>query len=607
MKPLQARLFRFVITNLLPVLRGPAAMVVVVIAALLVMSAVTPRRAAAQSRTSWQPVWQLPPGAQPSQPAPRYEDVSDRASQAAPRYQDPAPRSAEPAPRYEDEQQAPPVQATATADYPESRPVMRSNERTGRRYSSRVAAATDEEPAVQPRYRANRIRRASYDAPAGVAPETIPTPSAGPAPIVKPVPQAESVTTEPAPYSDQGDGSAYQGDGPVYQDDGGDGCGASPCDCGPCYGTYGGCGSCGPCGPRCWFGSRLEARGDYLLMWGKGDFVPALVTTSPNGTDRTAAGVLGEQSTSILFGNRDMNDTARSGGRVTLDWWLGGGNCVAIEGSYLGLGDHKNSFDASSQGDPILARPFFNVNTALQDSGLVAFPNVVTGNLHVADTTDFQSAEFLLRTTWFRQGSRHIDFLIGYRYVRLDDDLQIDEHETSTDPAGIVPVGTTLALSDRFHTLNEFNGLEAGVSANWRYCRWSTEALLKMAVGNSSSRVWIDGSTTIQEPTQTAVTSQGGFLAQPTNIGHYNHNDLAVVPELGLTLGYDLTCRLKFTVGYSFIYWSKVARPGDQISTNVNPTQFAPNTLTGLPSPQFRYTTTDYWAQGLTLGLDFRF
>ena len=103
-----------------------------------------------------------------------------------------------------------------------------------------------------------------------------------------------------------------------------------------------------------------------------------------------------------------------------------------------------------------------------------------------------------------------------------------------------------------------------------------------MAVGETTSHVWIDGSTTIQEPTQAAATSPGGFLALPSNIGHYAHNDLAVVPEVGLTLGYDITCRLKFTMGYSFLYWSKVARPGDQINTNINSTQFAPGTLAGL-------------------------
>ena len=48
------------------------------------------------------------------------------------------------------------------------------------------------------------------------------------------------------------------------------------------------------------------------------------------------------------------------------------------------------------------------------------------------------------------------------------------------------------------------------------------------------------------------------------------------MPEIGFTLGYDLTSRLKATVGYTLLYWSNVARPGDQIDLNVDSRQFPP-------------------------------
>jgi hypothetical protein len=60
-------------------------------------------------------------------------------------------------------------------------------------------------------------------------------------------------------------------------------------------------------------------------------------------------------------------------------------------------------------------------------------------------------------------------------------------------------------------------------------------------------------------------------------------------------------------VGYSLVYWSKVIRAGEQIDLNVNPSQFPPGDLVGAPQPQFRAVTTDFWAQGLNFGLDFRF
>ena len=372
------------------------------------------------------------------------------------------------------------------------------------------------------------------------------------------------------------------------------------------------CGSrCGDvselCGP--WWQlppGNLEVRGEYLLWWGKGDHVPALVTTSPAGTPRTAAGVLGG-NTSILLGDTDLNKEARSGVRVTLDYWIGADYTMAIEASYVGLGSESETYQAQSEGTPILARPYYNVSTNQQDSGLIAFPGVQTGSVNVADTTDFQSTEILLRYNWFRQCGARLDFLAGYRYMKLGDDLQINESGISTDPQSVVPVGTRLDLSDRFQTLNQFNGADLGVLAQWHRCRWSLDVLLKMALGSTSSRVTIDGVTQITAPGQAAATYSGAFLAQKTNIGQYEQNTFTVIPEIGTTVGYDLTSQVRLTAGYSLLYWSSVARPGEQIDTHLNPTQFPPGTLVGAPQPQFQFATSGFWAQGLNLGLDFRF
>jgi hypothetical protein len=380
----------------------------------------------------------------------------------------------------------------------------------------------------------------------------------------------------------------------------------------------------GPCCPdycECWAdgglcpSGRLELRGDYLLWWGKGEHVPPLVTTSPVGTPRDQAGVMGLNTTTVLFGNGDVNGEARSGERVTLDYWLGADQSTAIEGDFVGLGDHRAKFAASSQGNPILARPFYNVsNTSTgPDSSLVAFTTattasaLLTGSVDMSDRTSFCTAELLLRRNLVCQYGNRIDLLLGYRYARLADDLQMSEFQKSEDPNGRLPEGTTLSLFDHFQTRNEFHGAQVGMLTAWRRCAWSGEFLLKLGVGNTRSLVAIDGSTVITEPNQAPATYQGGLLALPTNIGQSDHNQFTMIPELGMTIGYDLTCRLRATVGYSLIYWSKVARPGDQIDTNLNQTQFPPNTLVGVAQPQVHYTTTDFWAQGLNLGLDLRF
>jgi hypothetical protein len=172
---------------------------------------------------------------------------------------------------------------------------------------------------------------------------------------------------------------------------------------------------------------------------------------------------------------------------------------------------------------------------------------------------------------------------------------------------GQIPVGTVIQASDLFNARNEFNGGEIGFAARTRCCRWSLELLTKLAVGNTRSRMNVSGNTVVTVPDQSPVAYNSGVLALPTNIVDYQRNDFSVIPEFGVTLGYDLTCRLKATVGWSFLYWSSVMRPGDQVDTNVNPSQLPPGTLSGIPSPQFKPVMTDFWAQGLSIGLDYRY
>jgi hypothetical protein len=213
----------------------------------------------------------------------------------------------------------------------------------------------------------------------------------------------------------------------------------------------------------------------------------------------------------------------------------------------------------------------------------------------------------LLRGSLARRCGSRVDGMIGWRFNRLNDGLLITEATVSTNSQGIVPLGTTIDLFDRFDTRNDFHGVEIGVEFQERCRRWSLETVAKVALGNTHSRVLIDGSTTTTVPDVAPVTTNGGLLALPSNIGVYEDNHFSVVPELGITLGYDLNCRLRATFGYTLIYWSNVARPGDQIDLAVNETQLSGGALNGVARPEFAWKTTDFWAQGLNFGLECRF
>lgn len=360
---------------------------------------------------------------------------------------------------------------------------------------------------------------------------------------------------------------------------------------------------------HCWepIAGRVEARIEWLLWFGKGDRVPPLVTTGP-GTPRDQAGVLGAAGTTVLFGDEGLNESAGDRAHFGLDYWLTRDHGAGVEFQYFFLGRNTQSFQADDNSFAVLARPIFNTATQAEDAALTAYPGVQSGSANVAATSDLQGAEALLRKTWFCRESGRLDFLLGYRYVRLSDDLRIDEAETFIDPTGTVPVGSTLALTDRFSTVNEFQGADFGVASDWRCGRFDWGVVLKIGLGNTNSRVSISGNTVATEPTLAPVASQGGLLAQASNIGQYEQNRFTMLPELGVNFGFDLTRRLRLTGGYSLLYWGGVARSGDQIDLNLAPEQFPPSQNAAASRfPQFRFAATDYWAQGLSLGLDCRF
>ena len=94
-----------------------------------------------------------------------------------------------------------------------------------------------------------------------------------------------------------------------------------------------------------------------------------------------------------------------------------------------------------------------------------------------------------------------------------------------------------------------------------------------------------------------------GLLARSTNSGKYQQNQFAVLPEVGATFRYRLLPRLEATIGYHFLYWSRVARAGDQIDLALDLAE----PFSGAPLPRFSFEMTDFWAQGLDFGLEYRF
>jgi Putative beta barrel porin-7 (BBP7) len=411
----------------------------------------------------------------------------------------------------------------------------------------------------------------------------------------------EGTTIEAGPPREYQEGE-FSGEGPGYYP-------GAPCDDGSC-GTslY----TDASCPGFAW--DRLYVRADYLLWWGKGFWAPPLVTTSSAGTPRDEAGILGLPTTSVLFPNgNNLAATAVSGGRVRLGYWLDDCDISAIEGSYFGFPKSTTNFNASDQNFAILARPFVNIETGAvgNDAELVAYPNLFSGNISVVGSSRLQGAELFFRHALCRGCNWRVDGLLGWRYNRLDETLAISDTKTVLSGQTGLTVGTLLSEYDRFSTRNTFNGVQIGVITEVVHCRWWFETRTTLALGNNRSLVNIDGQATAVVPVPNMpdqiIVTPAGLLAQGTNIGAYRNDDFAVVPQLGVSVGYEIICGLWATAGYNFMYWSRVARPGDQIDTDVNLSQLSPGGLVGLPRPAYTNAITDYWAQGLSFGLAYRF
>ena len=131
----------------------------------------------------------------------------------------------------------------------------------------------------------------------------------------------------------------------------------------------------------------------------------------------------------------------------------------------------------------------------------------------------------------------------------------------------------------------------------------------KVALGLSHEIATIRGFTGIDTQPTTAVDA--GFLAVASNRGRHSTNSFAVVPEAAINLKFQLTERIAFFGGYSFLFWNRVARPGDQIDTSVN-VNFVPTSATfgaggGADRPAFNFRHTDFFAHGANFGVEIRY
>jgi Putative beta barrel porin-7 (BBP7) len=350
---------------------------------------------------------------------------------------------------------------------------------------------------------------------------------------------------------------------------------------------------------------RLQVSGDYLFWWSKGDHVPVLAST---GTPESV-GILGQPGTRTLFGPGSDNLGDRSGGRFRALFWFDDKCPYGVEGSFLFLGNQGSSFTATSNQYPVLSRPVFVVNNNQENAETVAFPNFSTGALAIDTHNQLWGADVNLFRRLCGTCDRTIDVFAGYKYLNMSESIDITEGITAGVNAPD-PVGTFTAVRDSFATRNIFNGGQIGAAFEQRHGSWFVNARASVGFGVNDETVDVVGNQFQLRPGQPPTVFTGGLLAAQSNIGSYSRDRFSVVPDFALNLGYQFTPNLRAYVGYSFLYWTNVVRPGEQIDRNVN-LNFIPNAPPVSPGgprvPAVPFQTSDFWAQGVNFGIEWRY
>jgi hypothetical protein len=365
---------------------------------------------------------------------------------------------------------------------------------------------------------------------------------------------------------------------------------------------------------------KFEYHLNYLLYFSKSQPTPgALVTTSSPG----AGGILGGSTTQVLHGGSDFGMGLYSGFDMSGILWKDPDRRIGFELRGMMTETKNNGYVGFSDatGQPLLARPFFNAQTGQQDALLVAFPNAIVGGITSNVSTHLYGASGGFAWNLYRSCPTDyclwtVNWHSGFQFFELNEQLSVTQTSQLINGAQAIfdqklyAAPARIGVRDDIQALNQFYGGSVGISTEVKYGRVFLASQGRVGIGVMHQRLNVAGFSSINDPNSGAnSTIRGGLLANASNIGRRNNDEFALVPEASVQIGYNWTSWFTTTMGYGFTYMNNVIRPGDQVSTTVNPALVPAHPAYGgaaVPVPNPAFTQTDFWVQGATLGFIFR-
>lgn len=361
-----------------------------------------------------------------------------------------------------------------------------------------------------------------------------------------------------------------------------------------------------PVGPNA--DSFFYAEAELLLRWFKPVCASVPVVTIGN-PQAAVPGAVGQPGTAVVIGGvppHKFEFPMTPGVQFTLGWNRGDGT-IGFEASGFIMERASNSqqFTADANGFPNTYLPYQAPDNSFQALPFT-IPGVVTGGSEAVGSTKLWGVESNLTAPFAIDRGTYVfygTFLLGGRYLDLADRVRI------TNTLSLVGNPSAFAIGqDQFSTHNQFAGPQVGTTMGLNKGPWSMELTTKFAAGITHQLRNIEGAPVVAASVASPLLVPGPLLALPSNISRQTARRVTLVPEIAVKTQFALTEWCSVSGGYSLLYWNKVLCPGDQMSPLVNVTQLpGRGPVTGPLDPKPQFLHTDYFAQGLNAGVEFRY
>ena len=349
--------------------------------------------------------------------------------------------------------------------------------------------------------------------------------------------------------------------------------------------------------------SRWSVSAEALFAWFKSSPTPVPIITD-NYADAP--------DVNVFLGGGSVDTNPNAGFKLTGSYRFDNRVGVELTGFYIPTRSTSSSVSSNGQPGSIdLYLPFFDVTRGQENITEISYWPVYRGSAQATLSNNLGGGEVNMTWTMPPQDGLRIDLLGGFRYLQLRESYTINTSSPYNPPNPADIWNTT----DSFNARNRFYGLQVGARMAYDQGPWVGNVNAKVALGTMQQSVSVNGYLETNDYTDygPAQVYPGGYFALPTNIGDHSRNTFAVLPEIAFNLGYRLTSQATVYVGYSLLYASDTARPGDQVNRNINPTMTVswgndpPVKPTGPAEPTFAFNTSDFWAQTLSIGVAYRF